>query len=246
MAHVQIHDESLEFDAPTLVEGLPGVGLVGKIAADHLVETFEMSHFGSLHCEGIPRVAVYGEGNSTVRAPVRLYADEDRDLVVLQSDVPVSPSQAADFSSCLTGWIADHGATPIFLSGLPTEKGDGEPALYGVSTGDGASLLDRADIASPTEGGVITGPTGSLINRAIELDLTGVGLVVESDKQFPDPEAARILLMHGIGPIADIDVNTDDLVDRAEEIREAKEQLAQRMQDADEESTQAKPLRMFQ
>ncbi|WP_336361208.1 proteasome assembly chaperone family protein [Haladaptatus sp. ZSTT2] len=246
MAHVQLHDDSLELTEPTLVEGLPGVGLVGKIAADHLVEQFEMTHYGSLHCEGIPRVAVYGKGDGAVKAPVRLYADEARDLVVLQSDIPVSPSQAVEFSSCLTGWIAEHDATPIFLSGLPTDKDADEPALYGVSTGDGASLLDAADISFPTESGLISGPTGALINRAAELDITGIGLIVESDKRFPDPEAARILLLHGIEPLAGIDVDTNDLVARAEEIRTAKEQFAKRMQDADEESTQAKPLRMFQ
>ncbi|WP_338727935.1 PAC2 family protein [Haladaptatus sp. DJG-WS-42] len=246
MAHVQIHDESLDLSAPTLVEGLPGVGLVGKIAADHLVEQFEMTHYGSLYCEGIPRVAVYGKGESAVKAPVRLYADESRNLVVLQSDIPISPSQAVEFSSCLSGWVEAHDATPIFLSGLPTQKDANEPALYGVSTGEGASLLEAADISHPTEGGLISGPTGALINRAAELDITGVGLIVESDKQFPDPEAARILLMRGIEPLADIDVDTDALVSHAEEIRTAKEQFAKRMQDADEESTQAKPLRMFQ
>lgn len=246
MAHVQIHDESLELPEPMLVEGLPGVGLVGKLAADHLVEQFEMTHYGSLYCEGIPRVAVYGKDNGAVKPPVRLYADEARNLVVLQSDIPISPSQAVEFSSCLSGWIEAHNATPIFLSGLPTEKDENEPALFGVSTGDGASLLERATISRPTEGGLISGPTGALINRAAELDLTSVGLIVESDKQFPDPEAARILLLRGIEPLADIDVDTDDLVSRTEEIRAAKEQFAKRMQNADEESTQAKPLRMFQ
>jgi uncharacterized protein len=245
MAHVQLHDESLDLTEPTLVEGLPGVGLVGKIAADHLVEQFGMTHYGSLYCDGIPRVAVYGK-DAAVKAPVRLYADEARDLVVLQSDIPISPSQAVEFSSCLTGWIAEHEATPIFLSGLPTKKDADEPALYGVSTGDGASLLEVANISLPSEGGVISGPTGALINRATELNITGVSLIVESDKQFPDPEAARILLLRGIEPIADIDVDTDDLVARAEEIRTAKEQFAKRMQESDEESTQAKPLRMFQ
>ncbi|MEF8882717.1 MAG: PAC2 family protein, partial [Halapricum sp.] len=51
MAHVNVHREDLDFDEPVLVEGLPGLGLVGKIAADHLVDTFEMDHYASIHCD---------------------------------------------------------------------------------------------------------------------------------------------------------------------------------------------------
>ena len=37
---VDIHEAEIEFESPILVERLPGVGLVGKIAVDHFVETF--------------------------------------------------------------------------------------------------------------------------------------------------------------------------------------------------------------
>jgi uncharacterized protein len=92
----------------------------------------------------------------------------------------------------------------------------------------------------------VTGPTGALFSHAIESRRTAVGFVVESDPRFPDPEAARRVLDGGIAPLSGVDVPTDDLVDRAEEIRDAKERLAKRMSDADEESSQAKPLGMFQ
>ena len=35
MATISLVDEGLSLDAPTLIEGFPGVGLVGKIATDH-------------------------------------------------------------------------------------------------------------------------------------------------------------------------------------------------------------------
>jgi uncharacterized protein len=71
--------------------------------------------------------------------------------------------------------------------------------------------------------------------------------VVESDPQFPDPAAARQLITKGIEPLTGVSIDTKNLVDRAEEIREQKERLAKRMKEAGEaESTQAQPLRMFQ
>ena len=84
------------------------------------------------------------------------------------------------------------------------------------------------------------------VNRAQEADFDAVALVVESDPQFPDPEAARILLEKGIEPVVGVDVEVSELVDRTEEIQRQKETLAKRMQEAGDEATKAQPLRMYQ
>ncbi len=246
MARVQIRADHIDLDEPVLVEGLPGAGLVGKIAADHLVETLDMEYYGALHCEGLPRVAVYEGDSSAVRPPVRLYADEDTDLIALQSDVPVSPTQASEFASCVTSWLDSNDVLPIYLSGLAEEK-NGNPELYGIATGEAESILDEVGVVPPRGGGMVTGPTGALIHRATETDLDSVGLIVQTDPQFPDPEAARAILEHGIGPIAGIDVGTDRLIERADEIQNAREQLTERLQEAArDESTEAQPIRGFQ
>ena len=215
MARVQVHADDIELDSPVLVEGLPGTGLVGKITADTLVEQFDMSLYGSLYCEGLPDVAVYHGERSEVLPPVRLYADGTRDLLILQSDVPVSPSGAPAFADCVTDWFEDNDVFPLYLSGLPEEK-NGVPELYGVATGEATTALDA------------------------------VGLVVQTDPQFPDPEAARVVLEGGVGPIADVEVDTDALVEQADEIQSAREELARQLQDAGDESTQAQPIRGFQ
>jgi uncharacterized protein len=245
MAHVSIHREDLPLEAPTLVEGFPGVGLVGKIAADHLVEAYDMVHYGTVHCDGLPEIAVYKQDDPTVRGPVRLYADTDRDLLVLQSDAPVSPAAADALGSCLVGWFQSHDVTPIFLSGMPAEK-DGVPGVYGIATGDGAQLLSDADIDAPNESGAVTGPTGALVHESQRTGLTSVGLIVEADAKFPDPKAARALLNTAIGPLGSFEVDTEALIQQAEEIGQAKEKLAKQMREADEESTSARPLGMYQ
>ncbi|WP_181691267.1 proteasome assembly chaperone family protein [Natronomonas sp. LN261] len=246
MSRIRTIRDDVELDSPTLVEGLPGAGLVGKIAADHLVEEFDMECYGTIYCEGIPRVAVYRNDSSALRPPVRLYAKETKDLLVLQSDVPVSPKQATEFTSCVTAWIDSNDALPLYLSGLAEEK-DGAPELYGVASGEAESALDAAGIVPPREGGLVSGPTGALLHRAIETGLDAVGLIAQTDPRFPDPEAARAVLEHGVGPITGIDINTDQLVEKADEIQEAREHLAKRLQEMDsEESTQAQPIRGFQ
>ena len=246
MARMSVVDDTIELDRPTLVEGFPGVGLVGKIAADHLVERHDMRHYANVHCDGLPPVAVYRESEPGLTTPVRLYAAPESGLAVLQSDVPVNPAAIAEFADCLAAWFDEVDALPVYLSGLGREKDDAPPALYGVTTGDGGSRLADASAEDPPESGLVSGPTGALLADALERGRDAVGLVVESDPNFPDPEAARVLIVDGIDPIAGTTTPTDGLVDQATEIREAKRQFAERMQQATEESTQAEPLKMYQ
>jgi len=244
MAHVETHAD-LELESPDLVEGLPGVGLVGKIATDHIVQTLDMDHYASCYCDGIPRAVVYESGARSLRPPVRIYADESRDLLTLQSDVPVSPERAPDFSTCLAGWFEEMDATPLCLSGLAQKQGD-VPQVFGIGSGEGASRLDDIGLDTPPENGLISGPTGALLAEVGELGHDGIGLVVEANPQFPDPEAARALVLQAIEPLTGIDIPTEQLVEQAEEIASAKEKLAKQMQEATEESSQAKPLGMYQ
>ena len=248
MAQVRVKSE-LDLDSPTLVEGLPGIGLVGKIATDHLVDTLDMTYVASVDCASIPQVTIYDEGARHVLPPVRIYANESEDVLALQSDVPIPRGGGDEFAECITAWLQDNDVTPLYLSGLPQadyEPGD-VPEVFGIGTGDAVARLDDLDVGRPPERGIVGGPTGALINRAGEYGLDAIGLVVDSDPQFPDPAAAKHLIQDAIEPLSGVDVSTEDLVEHAEDIRDQKEQFAQRMQEAnEEESTQAQPMRMFQ
>lgn len=70
MGDGDIHVNETELEQPTLIKGLSGVGLVGKIPADHQVTTFDMPYYASVRCEGIPQKS---DGNhlSRVLADVR-------------------------------------------------------------------------------------------------------------------------------------------------------------------------------
>lgn len=248
MADITI-ERPVDLEEPTLIEGLPGVGLVGKIATDHVVETLDMTLIGNIDCEGLPEIAIYGEDSRDVEFPVRIYADVDRNLLALQSDVPVSREHSPEFARTVTDWIAETGSVPLYLAGLALEDQDpgNVPSVFGIATGDRGASLEDHGIEMPPERGAIGGPTGALINRAAAEGLDSFGIIVESDPQFPDPAAARQLISKAIEPLADISVDTDTLVEQAEEIRKQKERLAKRMGEAGEaESSQAKPLRMFQ
>ena len=247
MAQINLQGPEANLEDPILVEGFPGVGLVGKIATDHLVDELEMRYYASVDCEGLPRIGVYRGGDRTARPPVRLYVSEEHDLLALQSDAPIGSQAIGELADCLTNWIVDRSATPLYLSGLPAEREDDRPNVYGVATGDAVDALERHDIDEPPEDGVVTGPTGALINRSAQLGYDSLGFVVGCSANFPDPEAASVLLEDAIGPVADLEIDVQELLERAEEIREHREQFAKQMQSVtQDESSQAQPLRMYQ
>jgi uncharacterized protein len=118
--------------------------------------------------------------------------------------------------------------------------------VYGVGVGRGTDLVSEAGIVPPRQGGLVSGPTGALLATAEEREIDAVGLVAQTNAKFPDPEAARAVLRGGVTPLTNLEVETDSLLEHAEEIRKAREQLAQRLQDAGDESSQAQPIRGFQ
>jgi uncharacterized protein len=204
-----------------------------------------MVHHGNVHCEGLPPVVGYGESDPTLRTPVRIYADGERDLLVLQSDVPVAPGAAGTVADCL-GKSFDEAVTALYLSGIPSERDESPPDVYGLGTGDVADRLAEVGLEAPPEPGLISGPTGALLARALERSERAFGIVAESDPQFPDPAASRAVIREGIEPLAGVEVPTDELIEHASEIRQARERLARRMQEAESDSSRAQPLGMYQ
>lgn len=248
MVEIRVTDDTVDPTGATLVEGMPGVGLVGKLATDHLVDRLEMNQFASVRGEGIPPITVFDGDTRAVHSPIRLFADPDESILALRSDVPVHVMDAPLFAEKLTEWIGDTDVQPIYLGGLPSERdGDEVPAVEGIGVGDGRDRLEDAGVPAPDSEGMVSGPCGALLSEAADVGVDAVGLMVDTDPRFPDPQGAHALIEHGINPLAGLDVGTDRLVEEAEEIMDQRRELAERMQQADQhESSQVSRTGMFQ
>ncbi|GAB7013622.1 proteasome assembly chaperone family protein [Halolamina salina] len=248
MVEIRVTDDSVDPTGATLIEGMPGVGLVGKIATDHLIDERDMQEFASVRGEGIPPVTVFDGADRDVNSPIRLYIDDEEELVALRSDVPVHVMDAPLFAERLTEWIGDNDVLPVYLGGLAAERdADEVPSVEGIGVGAGQERLDDAAVAPPDDGGMISGPCGALLFEAVDADVDAVGLMVDTDPRFPDPQGSHALIKQGINPIAGVDIDTQRLVDQAEEIVDQRKELAQKMQQADQhEASQVSRTGMFQ
>lgn len=246
MVEIRTRDD-VELESPTLVEGLPGVGLVGKIAADHVLDELDMVEYGEVVNEGLPPVAVFEDAERAVKSPMRLFAAPEADLIVLQSAVPIEAVKADLLVETFTDWVVENDVTPIYLAGVAEEREPGEvPDVHGIATGDGGALLDDAEVPPPELTGMVQGPGGAFLQEAKERDVDAMGLLVQSDPRFPDPQGAQKLIDAGIEPIAGVTIDTERLVEEAEEIVEQREALMQQLQQAAEEGQQVSTRGMFQ
>lgn len=52
MVAIDVRETGIELEEPVLVDGLPGVGLVGKIATDHVIERRGMTYYADVTPDG--------------------------------------------------------------------------------------------------------------------------------------------------------------------------------------------------
>ncbi|MDY6766240.1 MAG: PAC2 family protein [Candidatus Nanohaloarchaea archaeon] len=245
MSEIRVQNE-VDIDGGYFIEGVPGVGLASKIATDHVIDRLDMTLHATVHADGLPEVVIFEQGGRDLRAPVRIFADEDTGLYAFTSDVLISLVDVEGFADVMVEWLEDRGVTATLLSGLPSDTEE-DKQLYGVATGEAGDLLEDAGIDAPDQPGIIGGPTGAMLYQAADRGLDAACLVAETDPQFPDPIAAQLLLDEGVEKIVGFDVDTDVLVEQAEQIKEQKQQLAQMIQQAEQhERSQAYPEGMYQ
>ena len=246
--HSTEYEERTELtaDAPTLVEGLPGLGMVASIAVDQITTQLDLEQHGRIVSDDLPPVASFSDGR--VRDPVRVYAGEDPAVMTLQSDVPVPPRAVESLSECIMTDVAEEFDRAVLLAGAPAESEDEVGDVVGVATTDRLErALADADIELADGTGIIGGVTGALLAACYESDVPAAVLVVRSNPYIPDPAAARAVIEDALEPLVDFDIDTRELLEQAEEIQAQKRRIAEQLQEYQQsEGTQPSTPSMYQ
>lgn len=229
--HTATFDRRRELDSetpPTLIEGLPGHGLVASIAVDQITRQLGLEEYGTLHSEAFPAVASFEDGR--VRESVRVYAGPDPDVMTLQSDVPMPPGAVRPLSRSVLEDLAPEFDRAVFLAGAPAESEAQVGEVVGVATTDDleAELTD-AGVALAEGSGALGGITGALLADCYRAEVPAAVLITRSNPYIPDPAAARSVIESALEPMVAFDIDTTELEERAEEIRRRKQQIAQQL-----------------
>lgn len=212
---------------PILIEGFPGIGLVGNIASQYIVHELDMTYLGAMNSKFFPPLAVLLGG--VVNMPVRIYEDAGKGIVVLTADIPVHPLASYDIGKEIVAWAESINTKEmVCLAGI-TVMSDQHRVFGAVSKKD---MLDKLKgMAEVFELGTITGITGSIMNECRIRNMPALCLLGETASADPDPRAA-ISTIETLNKIYNLGVSTTKLAEQAEQIEVQMAQLAQQLKAA--------------
>jgi uncharacterized protein (TIGR00162 family) len=207
--------------APVLIEGLPGMGYVGKLAAEHLREELHTKKFAELCSPHFPHHVVV-EANGTLR-PLRnefYFARTDgKDIVLLVGDVqPISPEGHYEVVESILDVAEQFSVKRLFtLGGYATGKYSRTKSRV-VGVGDPALLKELRSHGVTVEGGggPIIGAAGLLLGLGKLRGMRGACLLGETHGMVVDYRAARAVLDVLVGVLG-IKVGMSALEHRARE-----------------------------
>lgn len=212
--------KEIEFENPILIEGLPGIGYVGKLAADHLVEELEAEEFAEMTSPFFPHHVKVSSDGVMEQVKISFYHAEidDKDLVVLGGDVQATSSKGHyEVTSKLLDIVEDFGVEQIFtLAGYATgEHTRSKPKVVG-SSNDEEVLEKFPDMGIDIEegSGPIIGVSGLLLGLGKERGIKGSALLGETHGMLVDHRSAQAVL-EALMNILDFKVDVTELEERA-------------------------------
>jgi proteasome assembly chaperone (PAC2) family protein len=198
------------------IGGLPGIGSVGKVAADYLATALECRTVMPFLSPGFPAQVAISD-NLAHLLYVELKVTKDREnLFVLSGDAqPLSVRGMYRLAGEILEALKSRGITDIIT--LAACVGDGREKVVGVcSDAQAAEELEKAGIPL-LRGGAIGGINGLLAGQAPLYGMRGFCLLGTTSGEEPVDLRSADNLLHALRPLLELDVDISGLVVEPEE-----------------------------
>ena len=196
--------EKPDLESPILIEGLPGVGNVGKLAAEHVIGELGAVEFASIYSKFFPPQVLIDDGGVARLVSNKLYyykagKKEKHDIIFLVGDYQgLTPEGQYELSSILIDTLLDFGGKKIItLGGWGIGRLVKEPRILGAVTHEHMveEMKAHGVVFSKDEpGNGIVGASGLLLGLGALKGLEGVCLMGETSGYFVDPNSARAIV----------------------------------------------------
>lgn len=219
---VELKEHGLK--APLVVAGFVGAGLVGSIAADHIISQLKMEEIACVKSKYIPPVAIFVE--EKLRHPFRIHASKKDNLCVIICEVPLKEEGLYSISSAILDWAEKIGTREMLvLEGMPVPGLPVERKAFCVTERGKCGLFKEKGIETLRKG-IIFGVVGAILSECLTRKIAGTAILTPAMATIPDPEGAATLIealnkSHGLG------IDTSDLIAGANEIREKLKEIAE-------------------
>ncbi len=218
---------------PIMVEGLPGLGLVGKIATDHMIKELNAKKFAELYSPHFPpQVVIKPNGIVDMMKDEFYYWKGKRhDIIFIagehQANNPFAHYEVAD---AIVDVAKRNKVKTIYtLGGYGVGYLSKKPKVFAAVTNE--KLVPKIKKAGATfdKMGAIVGAAGLLIGLGKLRGIDGICLMGETHGQIIDARAAKAVL-DVLGKLIEPKVNTRELESRAKEIEKMVEKSIRKVE----------------
>lgn len=241
MKETVIHEKlGIKLRKPILIEGLPGLGSVGKIVVKYLVRQLRAQAFAYLYSPHFPyHVIVDKKGGVRLLRGSFYYWSAGglggRDLILLTGDSQAQTIEGQyEVATHILDFAEKHGVrTIITVGGYSAPAQEMEPRVIGVATSP--KLLDKlravgVDVGSA--GSPIVGTAGLLVGFSKFKKIEAICLLGETAGYMPDPKAAKSVLK-ALVKILEIKLDFSELdkaIERAGAVLRKMEEVERKME----------------
>lgn len=240
----------IELKNPILVEGLPGLGMVGRITTRYLAKQLKAKKLAKLYSPHFPYYVLVNKKGS-----VRLLSGEfyywknetgENDFLLFTGDSQAQTIEGQyEIASCILDFAERKNVKIVVTIGGFRKEVEEIPKVVAASTSP--ELLNKAlqaeAIASPA-GNPIVGTAGLLLGLARFKKIDAICLLGETRGYLPDPRAAKSVLevlqrmLRVKVDLSGLDKEIEkskEIVERMLEIEERREKYARKMRREEEE-----------
>ena len=217
--------EEPKLKKPVLVEGLPGVGNVGKLAAEHLADKLKAKKFASIFSKHFPPQVLIGEDGVVRLVSNDLYyhkSKKGQDIIILSGDYQGTSQEGQyDLSYDVLDILEKYGGNTVYtLGGWSVGKIVAEPRVLGAATSSEfvEKLKDAGvEFSKDEPAGGIVGAAGLLLGLGQIRDMDAACLMGETSGYFSDPRSAQTVLV-ALGKLLGVKIDFTELEEHAKEI----------------------------
>ncbi|MFP4115999.1 MAG: proteasome assembly chaperone family protein [Candidatus Aenigmatarchaeota archaeon] len=227
--------EEPDLENPVLVEGLPGIGNVGRIAAEYLIKHLDAKKFAELYSPYfMPIVLIHDDEISLLKFKFYYWKNSDgNDIIFLIGDTQAGKDGSKghfEIAKKVIDFAEEMGVERIItLGGYGTgdleDEVEGEPDVLGAVTN--SRLVDEYEEYNinfedtDSKIGMIVGGTGLLLGMAKKRGMEGLSIMSET-AGFPlltDPKSAESVV-RALSDILEIEVPLDDIEEKVGEMED--------------------------
>ncbi len=219
----------------TLIEGFPGMGLVGTIAAKYLSEKLECKEMGYIESASfVPIIRVH---NGLPVHPSRIYVSEKYRIVILVSEQIVPQMFTGNLSNGIADWIQKKKINRIIsLSGIRAlpNKGSSKETVYGIASDEASKKMLTQHKVEVIKEGITSGITALMMLEFKDRSLEAFSLL--GNVHIAADYKASAALIEKLNEMFAFDIDTGPLKKEAKETEKALLEHLKQMKQAGEQT----------